>query len=215
MTPSPAYNPRSRETWRRSTEPRQNHHIAIRITKVLVIQTLEFIILGSSDVASRDPVDDEEQDDGDDKRPCSTECCSSKLISHLLPVPGPPSAFVRVAHAVHGGDVGCREEAGEDVADVATDAVDGEDIKTLVDMEEVFVFDSEEGSTRGKGSDECRGLNGHISARRRDTNEASNDTGAKSNNREFPRKDIFQQHPSHAATTGRKIGVADNVHGPN
>jgi hypothetical protein len=104
-------------------------------------------------MATRNPVDDEEQNDGNDKRPCRACSRSSQLIAHLYPVSGPPATLVEVAYTVHGGHVGCSEEPGHDVTDEAADAVDGEDVEALVDAEEVFVADCEEGCARGKGPD--------------------------------------------------------------
>jgi hypothetical protein len=52
----------------------------------------------------------------------------------------PPASEIRVsADAVEGRDVLVGEDAGENVADVAPDAMDGEDVETLVDAEEVLV----------------------------------------------------------------------------
>lgn len=52
----------------------------------------------------------------------------------------PPAAGVCVADTVHSWDIGCGEEAGEDIADKAADSVDGKNVKTFVNADEVLVL---------------------------------------------------------------------------
>ena len=89
---------------------------------------------------TRDLIDNKQQNAGDDEGPGGAGGGGSELVAQLDPVLGPPAAGVGVVNAVHGGDVGGGEETGEDVADVAADAVDGEDVEALVDADEVLVL---------------------------------------------------------------------------
>jgi len=87
-----------------------------------------------------DLVDDEQQDARDDEGPGGARGCSRKLVTHLDPVARPPATGIAVVDTVHGWDVWSSEEAGENVADESTDTVDGEDVETFVNANEVLVL---------------------------------------------------------------------------
>ena len=103
--------------------------------EVLVIQTPQLIVLSGSYMAAGNLIDDKEQDDGDNERPSCTCACRCKLVAHLLPVPIPPAPFIRVVDSVHSWYVVGSEESSQDVTNEAADAVDGEDVKTLIDAQ--------------------------------------------------------------------------------
>lgn len=121
-------------------------HLPFDIREVLEIQTAKLIFLTTSQMHPGDPVDDEEKDDADDERPYGAGRSSSELITHLLPVTIPPTPGIGVGFAVEGGHERGGEESGENVADEASDTVDGEDIETLVYGNQMLVFYCEEGA---------------------------------------------------------------------
>ena len=160
--------------------------------EVFVVQTPQLVVFSRSDVTSRNLVDDEEQDDGNEERPGCAGRGSSELVAHLLPVLGPPAAGICVAHAVHGRHIWCGEEAGQNVSNESANAMDSEDIQTLIDVEEVLVFDSEEGAARGDGSNQCGRRDWHIPSSWCDTDETGDDAGAETDDRELADEGVFQ-----------------------
>ncbi len=89
----------------------------------------------------RNPINDKQQDTTDDETPRCAGRRRGELIGQLDPVVLPPAAGVCGAgDAVERGNPAGGEEAGQDVADEAADAVDGEDVEALIDGDEVFVF---------------------------------------------------------------------------
>lgn len=93
--------------------------------------------------------------------------------------------------------------------------MDGENVETLVDSEQVFIPDGEEGAAGCKGSNERGGLNWHKTSSRCYTHKACNDTGAEPNDGKFASERILQQNPGDATTACGKISIAHNVDGPN
>lgn len=111
-------------------------------------------------MASRNLVDDEQQDAGYEERPRSASCSARKLKTQLAKVAVPPTAVVGVAHTIKCGDHLVSEETGEDVANVTADAMNCEDVESVVNTEEILVFD---GVVR---TDSCQNAN-----KRRDIHE--------------------------------------------
>ncbi|KAL3304758.1 ammonium transporter [Colletotrichum asianum] len=68
-------------------------------------------------------------------------CSARELKTQLAKVAVPPTAVVGVAHTIKCGDHLVSEETGEDVANVTADAMNREDVESVVNTEEILVFD--------------------------------------------------------------------------
>lgn len=146
-------------------------------------------------MAAWDLVDDEEQDDGDDERPDRACACRSKLIAHLLPIPVPPTAFVRIVHAIHCWHVIGSKETSQDVANETADPVNSEDVETFVDAQQVLIPNSEEGSTCRQRADQRCNIDGNKACGGRDADQTSDDAGAETDDGEFPNEDVLKKYP--------------------
>lgn len=186
-----------RHSWSCCTEAIEHHHpiLLIHIMEVLEVQTSQLVILCCSDVAAWDLVDDEEQDDGDDERPDRACACRSKLIAHLFPIPVPPTAFVRIVHAVHCWHVIGSKETSQDVANETADSVNSEDVEAFVDSQQVLVPNSEEGSTCRQRADQRCNIDGNEACGGRDADQTSDDAGAETDDGEFPNEDVLKKYP--------------------
>ena len=110
--------------------------LKVNILEVLVIETADLVLLAGTNVAAGDLIDDEEQDARDYKGPDRTGGGAGKLQTELTEVAVPPTSLVCGArHAVKGRHELGSKETCEKVANKAADAVQGKDIKAVVDGE--------------------------------------------------------------------------------
>lgn len=111
------------------------------ILNVSVIKTANLVFLSGAEMASRNLVDDEQQDAGYEERPRSASCSTRKLKTQLAKVAVPPTAVVGVAHTIKCGDHLVGKKTGEDVANVTADAMNCENVESVVNTEEILIFD--------------------------------------------------------------------------
>lgn len=101
------------------------------------------------------PVDDEKEDARHKEGPGGAGGGTSELQAHLPKVSVPPATLIRGSRdTIKGGNKLSSEEAGKDVAHEAANTVEGKDIETIVDREEVLVLDGKEAAESGNGTDE-------------------------------------------------------------
>lgn len=102
-----------------------------------------------------DLVDDEQQDARDHEGPGGRSGRAGELKSKLAEVAVPPASSIRVAgHAIESGDEVVGKDARQEVADVTANAVEGKDVETIVNGENVLVLDGVVAACRGKEADE-------------------------------------------------------------
>lgn len=198
-------------------KPIEHHHpvFLVDVVEVFEVQTSQLIVLRCPDVAARDLVDDEQQDDRNDKGPGRACACCGKLVAHLLPVPVVPPAFVCVVHTIHGRYIVRGKEPSQDIANEAADPVDSEDVQTFIDAQQVLVSNGEERCARCHRADQRCEVDGDETSGGRDTDQTCDDPGAETDNGELLHEDVFEQDPCQATTTCCKIGIANNVDGAN
>jgi len=112
-------------------------------------------------MAPGNPVNDKQQHTRDSETPGSADGSGCELGAHLLVVSFPPATGGGSASfTIECGNPGSGEKAGEDVADVAADAVNGEDIEAFVDGDVVFVFGGKEAGCCCYRTDESGDVDG-------------------------------------------------------
>ena len=134
----------------------------LTIKEVLLVKPLKFSLLRRPDMKAGDLVYNKEEDAGDTEAPGSATYRGGKLVSHLLPVAGIPPALVVRGHAVERRDKGGGEESRHNVADDASNTVDGKDIETLVDGDKILVLVDVEASCRCYPPNEGGRVHGNL-----------------------------------------------------
>ena len=169
------------------------HALGFRVVEVLVVEASDLVLFFYTQVQAGDPVDDEQQDTGDDEGPNGAGQSCGELQPHLLPVPVPPAPLVRVAaDAVERRHPVGREDARQDVAHHAPHAVDREDVEPLVDRDQVLVVRCEVARRGGQEADQRRDVDGHVARGRRDADQPADDARAEAYDRELPAVHVFQ-----------------------
>lgn len=109
--------------------------------------------------------------------------------------------------SVEGGDGGVGEDACQEGADHAADAVELEDVEALVDAEPLVDILHESADGRGQEPDQRRGPDLHVTRRGRDANEAGDGTFAGTDHTEAAAStDVVHSDPSD--DTGRRSSVS-------
>lgn len=140
--------------------------LKVDIFDVLVIQTAALVFLAGADMHAGDLVDDEQENAGHNKRPGSAGGGSRKLKTELAVVLVPPATGVGSAgNTIESDNPLVGKDTRQKIADEATDAVEGKDIETIVDRQEVLVLDDIEAAERGKSADQGSDVDGDCEPR--------------------------------------------------
>lgn len=209
--------------------------LLIHVVQILDIQTPDLRVLARAQVQARDLVDYEQQDARHHKGPGRGSGCAGELKSKLPEVAVPPASGIGAArYTVESGDEVIGKDARQKIADIAAYAVKGEDVETVVDREDMLVFDgviaaggSEEANERSDVYGYCRKIESvnrsrvetggtvigsrTITRRRGNSHQTCNDTRAESNQAELSLVEIVNQDPANTAAAPRQIGVDDNI----
>lgn len=183
------------------------------IEELVDIQTDHLGLLAHAQVHAGDELDNVQQDAAHDERIARNGTDLSELQADL-PAIAVHGAGRLGAEAVQRRDPGLGEDAGEEGADHAADAVQLEDVHALVDAQPLL--DVLHARARGAGEEANHGGDPerHEARRGRDADEPRDGARARADDGELALVlDVVDGDPAQHAERGRRVGVEAHEHG--
>lgn len=169
-----------------------------------LIHAHELLLLRSTELQARDEVDDEEDDTTEDKRvghACNTV---TELVGELDVVVVEP-APLDFGQAIKVSNVICGKEAGQKISNQTANAVDGEDIKRIVNPKDELQFG---GIIAGDAPDDTKdnsrpGRN--VPTSRSNGDQTRNHATAEADGRPFALQAVIKETPGYSTDTGGQV----------
>lgn len=189
---------------------KQRHHHDL-FSDLSEIDTQRLVLLARSEVAARDAVDGEQQDERNHKRPTETGSRVGKLITKLNPVLVDPttrdrSGTVKRRNAVVGKDT------SKQVAHNTTNTVSSKDVESIIVTEKVL---ETSGKVASRTTEHAKGNScgrSDVTRSWRDSDQTRDGTRAETDSRPLALQPPVPEHPGE--TTDRGSHLSDH-HGLN
>jgi hypothetical protein len=136
--------------------------VVCKLADLSVVDAENLSLLGRAKGKTRDHIHDKEDETCANEGIGATSERVSQLVRELHPVVIEPTTL-DAGNAVETGDVVCSKESGENVADKAADAVDGENVEGVVNAEDELQLGSVIGKRGTKNTIDDSGPDGDVS----------------------------------------------------
>lgn len=191
----------------------QQRHREDLLADLSQVDTEHLVVLACPEVASRNAIDGEEQDHGDDEGPAETRSGVGKLVTELDPVLVDPTTGDK-RRTIEGSDPVVGEEGGENVSNHTTNTVCSKDIKSIVVAKHVLETSGKvaSGTTNDTKCDSSWGTD--VTRGRGDSDQPRDSTGAEAHSRPLPLEPPVPEHPSQGTNGSSNLGNHHSLDSP-
>lgn len=184
--------------------PRQLNIVIRELANLGVVNTQNLRFFGGAKAQSGDQVHDEEDETGAEEGVGEAGAGVGDLVAELDPVPVEPAAGDG-GHAVEVRYVVCREEAGEDIPDEASNSVLREDVEGIVNTKDELQLRRVVGSRGAQDAVDDGRPRGDVTTPRRNRDQPGHNTRAEPDRRPLLLESVVENTPRDASHRCRQV----------